>query len=319
MIGNRPISILSSKILTSQAILDLLKDESALNKIEIAKALPIQLAYTDISCKSKMLLFNYITVKAKIGSINDLFRELLQVSLHFNFEFARDYFKSLSKDEAFKYALMQNKRFKNIEQKEKSLIYALQLLQKKYPDKVELLEWEVNNIYSNIVRYSPVYLTWKARIESYIRGDKEWNPNLTDLVGKLDWETLQKNGIVSIDDIQRIIHLLKIDPGLTLTKIRIIIEKMISIIYKRFFPNKKSKNLANMLHELNRIGIFPNFIYVYFNTLRLTGNISAHQRVHSKRDVEVILPLFIRVVEWFVDFINNERVAKTSSNISIEL
>jgi len=84
---------------------------------------------------------------------------------------------------------------------------------------------------------------------------------------------------------------------------------MVSIIYKRFFPNKRGKNLANMLHELNKRGIFPHIIYVYFNTLRLTGNIGAHQQVYSKRDVEVILPLFIRVVEWFVDFINHEHVA----------
>lgn len=236
LLNIRPISILSSNLLTSQAILDLLKDESALNEVEIAKALPIQLVSTDISDQSKILsLFNYFTVKAKIGSINDVFRELLNVSVHLNFEFPRDYSKSLPKDEAFKYALMQKERLKNIEQKEKSLRYALQLLQKRYPDKVELLEWEINNVYSNIVRYSPVHLAWRARLESYIQGEKEWFLNLTDLVGKLNWEILQKNGIVSIEDIQRIIHLLKIDPGSTLTKIRIIIEKMVSIIYKRFF------------------------------------------------------------------------------------
>lgn len=304
LIQSRPISILSSNLLISQAILDLLKDESALNKVEIAKTLPIQLASTDVSDQNKVFsLFNHLTMKARIGSVNDILRELLSVSLHLNWEFPKGYFKSLPKDKAFKYALMQKERLKNVEQKEKSLRYALQLLQKRYPDKIELLEWEVNNIYSNIIRYSPVYLMWNARLESYIQGEKEWILNLTNLVGKLDWKTLQKNGIVTTEDIQKIIQLLKVDPGATLTKIRIIIEKMISIIYKRFFSSKKGKSLANMLHELNERGIFPHFIYVYFNTLRLTGNIGAHQQVYSKRDVEVILPLFIRVVEWFVDFI----------------
>ena len=309
LIGNRPISILSSNLLISQAILDLLKDESALNRVEIAKALPIQLASTDLSDQNKIFsLFNYLTVRARTGLLNEILEELLNISLHLNWEFSKDYFKSLPKDKAFRYALMQKKRLENIEQKERSLRYALQLLQKRYPDKAELLEWEVNNIYSNIVRYSPVYLAWRARLESYIQGEKEWILNLTDLVRKLDWGTLQKNGIVSIEDIQRIIHLLKIDPGSTLTKIRIIIEKMVSLIYKRFFPNKRDKSLANMLHELNERGIFPNLIYEYFNTLRKTGNIGAHQQVYSKRDVEVIFPLFIRVVEWFVDFINHEHV-----------
>ena len=116
----------------------------------------------------------------------------------------------------------------------------------------------------------------------------------------MNLECLEKKGIARIEDAQRILQLIEIDPGSTLTKMRVIIGKIISFIYKRNFPSRSVK-LSDMIYELNKKNAFPPFIYIYLNTLRLAGNIGAHEKVDSKKEVEAVLPIFIRVIEWFVN------------------
>lgn len=156
-------------------------------------------------------------------------------------------------------------------------------------------------MYANIIRYSPVYLDWKANLDSYIQGKEKTSYSLLDLVAALDWERFEQNGVASIQDAQRILKLIEIDPGSTLTRMRVIIEKIVTLIYKRSFPGATSETLSEMLQRLNKKNAFPTIIYVYLNTLRLAGNIGAHQGLDAKKEVEAILLVFVRVVEWFVD------------------
>ena len=54
----------------------------------------------------------------------------------------------------------------------------------------------------------------------------------------------------------------------------------------------------------------PMVINVYLNTLRLVGNIGAHEGGDSKEEVEAVLPIFVRTVEWFVDYVSTSKPNK---------
>ena len=307
----RPVSFLSYNLLTSQSILDLLEDEYALSKVELAKALPIRLVNNDNVGNKIFSLFNHYSIKAKEENeyrkedvLNELLNILLDISIHLNWNSLGE---SSQREFALKYAIMQRERLKNIEQKERNLKDSLNLLQKRYPNKIELIEWEINNIYSHVVRYSPIYLAWKTYLESYIYKRNQIS-SMIDILSYLDWEVLHKNDLIAYEEINKIIKLLDIEPAAALNRIRVIIEKMISIVYEYYFSDDKyeKNSLAKKIYKLNEKGIFPSIIYIYLNTLRLTGNVGSHQVIETKTDVIVVLPIFIRVVEWFVDFIKNK-------------
>jgi hypothetical protein len=197
---------------------------------------------------------------------------------------------------------LQNTRLKQVEDKEQRLHYALDVLQKRYPSRTEIIEWEVNNLYSNLVRFSPVYLSWKAHLQAFIQGTEQVEYRFSNLISQLDWYLLEKNGIASRSEGERIVELLKVDPPSTLKKMRVIIEKIVSFVFRKQFPTLSSKRpLASKLQKLNESNAFPPFISIYLNTLRLTGNIGAHEAIGTREDVEAVLPIFLRVVEWLLD------------------
>lgn len=194
----------------------------------------------------------------------------------------------------------QSRKLKGVEEKEHSLRNSLAILQKRYPARPDLIEWEVNNLYSNIVRYSPIYLAWKAHLNDFLQGAESSGNWLSALVRQLDWKILEDNGIAHLTEAMQLPELLRVDPPSTLTKMRVIIEKIITFMYGRKFPGRMA-NLATMIQELNSAKLFPPIIFACLNFLRISGNIGAHQSAGSKEDVEAILPVFVRFVEWFVD------------------
>ena len=56
-----------------------------------------------------------------------------------------------------------------------------------------------------------------------------------------------------------------------------------------------------MIQALNNQNTFPPFIHFYLNTIRLTGNIGTHTGLGAKEDVEALLPIFVLIVEWFIN------------------
>lgn len=160
----------------------------------------------------------------------------------------------------------------------------------------------MNNIYTNVVRYSPLYLSWSAYLETFLQKGKNWKFWLIDRLANLDWDYLVMIGAATSDEAEKIILLTEIDGGSALTKMRVTTEKMIQVAYKREYPTRRHPNLANMLQQLNNKHIFPSIIYVCLDTIRKAGNIGAHEIMAESDDAIAILPLFIRVVEWFIDY-----------------
>ena len=162
----RTLSLLSSRLLI-QGVVELLQNESGLSQVEIARVFPFQFFSVSVANEEEhpFSLLNHFSIKARRGTFDEVLDELLGVSLHLNWSLAKEYTGELSRDESISYALTQNARLRQVEDKEQRFNYALKVVQRRYPNHPEILEWEVNNLYSNIVRFSPVYLSWKAHFQ----------------------------------------------------------------------------------------------------------------------------------------------------------
>lgn len=297
----RPLSLLSSKLLLSQEIIALLQDATLLDTVVLAQILPLQVYGSTNADTSKFSLFNFLWIKAKIGSLSELLQELAGISLHLNWSQARSYTERLSKKLALSFGFRQMRRLKRLEEKENTLKHSLNILQKRYPMRSDLIEWEVNNLYSNIVRYSPVYLAWRAHLKAFVQGDPDIDNQFTLLVRQVDWASLEELNITARDEADRIVDLLQNAPGMLLTEMRVLIEKAITYLYVQKYSHSTHVNLHNMIQKLDRDRIFPAMISIYLVTLRTSGNVGAHTGAGSKEDIEVLLPLFVRVLEWFLD------------------
>jgi hypothetical protein len=301
-------SVLSDQLLLTHRITDLLTKRELIDSIEIAKALPFQIF--KVSDLSSFSVFNHLSVRAVRGQAAELLPTLLDAGVHLNWQEARDYVSTLPKDVAMGYAFDQRKRLARLEKKEAEITYALELLQRRYPDNSQLYQWQVNNIFANITRYSPIYLNWKSHLESFLEGHSNAATKHIDYLAAINWSVLDNKNIAKRDDAEKIIALLEIDPGSTLSRIRVIIEKMVDFVYGNRFGKHTRAKLADMISELNRHNVFPPIIYVYLNTLRLVGNIGAHEGGDSKEEVEAVLPIFVRTVEWFVDYVSSAQTKK---------
>jgi len=111
---------------------------------------------------------------------------------------------------------------------------------------------------------------------------------------------LEKAGLAKSEEATQLLELFRVDPGSTLTKIRVLIEKMITHLFQKHFPGQRA-NLAGMIQRLNDAGYFPSIIYASLNFIRITGNIAAHDTIVEKEDAEVVLPVFVRFVEFYLD------------------
>jgi hypothetical protein len=291
----RPVSILSSRLL-SQDIIRLLRDEALIEQIEIAQAVSSRFGQFD--SRSSFTLFNHFTVQAKPGTQDEILRELVGISLHLNW--SHSYGNKLSRKLLMSYGMKQLRRLKVVDERENLLHHSLNILQKFYPTRKDLFEWEVNNIYSNVARYSPDYLHWRSHLNAFVLGT-HIDSQFALLIHQVDWDFLEKLGVASADESEKIIGLLQIDPGSLLTKIRVIIEQCISFLYQQKYPRASAATLHNMIQRLDRDSIFPPMISIYLTTLRTSGNLGAHTGTGSKEDVEVLLPLLVRILEWFLD------------------
>jgi hypothetical protein len=294
----RPLSVLSSKLLTGD-IVDLLLKESGLDRAEIARALPLQFAGLDNAGRTCSIV-NHFQIKALSGTLLEVLEQFVDISLHLNWSSSRNFGEKLTDDAAFPYAVAQTRRLKQLEEKENAIRAALHLLQKRYPKRQDPILWEIDNLYSNVLRYSPLYLRFKKQLEEFIEGNNSLTAWLPAIFRQIDWTELESRGIARTGDSRHIPELLVLDPGSTLAKLRVIVEKMIAHLFGLWFPGETG-TLATMLSRLNERNAFPPIIYVCLNSLRLAGNIGAHQTVRCREDVEALVPMFVRVVEWFLD------------------
>ncbi len=295
----RPLSLLSSKLLLSQKIIDILQEEAVIDQIELAKVLPFQI----MGRFDQTFPFhtqNHFAIRAKFGTQIEVLEEILGVSLHLTWSKAKSYTEKLPKKAALSFGFGQLRRLKDLEEKETALRYALNILQKRYPARKDLIELEVSNLYSNVVRYSPVYLAWQAHLRAFVQGDPGIDNQFTLLVRQIDWSTLENFGVATKDEAEKVVNLLQTDPGSLLTRIRVIIEQCVLYLYQRKYLRPATTTLHNMIQRLDRDLVFPPMISIYLTALRTSGNIGAHTGADSREDVEVLLPLFVRVLEWFL-------------------
>jgi hypothetical protein len=125
-----------------------------------------------------------------------------------------------------------------------------------------------------------------------------------DLKG-LDWKRLEELKIAKVEDASKLIQMRDIEPSSSLNKIRKILENLIGYLFKREFPNIQGENLKRLTLQkkiimLNKENIFPDLIYVDINTLRIKGNVGSHEDSVTPKDVEVTLPTFVNVLDWFL-------------------
>lgn len=103
----------------------------------------------------------------------------------------------------------------------------------------------------------------------------------TLLVRQVDWLSLEKLNIATRDEAERIVSLLQNDPGMLLTKVRVLIEKAVTHLYKQKYSCSAPTSLYNMIQKLDSDHISPPLISIYLTTLRTSGNIGAHTGTSS--------------------------------------
>jgi len=160
----RPIELISSRRLLSQEIVSLLQEESQLDQLLIARAMPWQW-FTTGDKNLGFAVFNHFWIKANSGTFVELVEELLPMALHLNWAHPRIPGAQLSAEQSLTFAIKQSSRLKRLEERESSVRHALGVLQKRYSTRTELYNLEVNNQYSNLVRYSPIYSRWKRGLD----------------------------------------------------------------------------------------------------------------------------------------------------------
>jgi Domain of unknown function (DUF4145) len=119
-----------------------------------------------------------------------------------------------------------------------------------------------------------------------------------------DLSALEQHNLLSKKESEDLIHLIDVDPASALVKMRKVIERIIQYHYTNIFEESGDKRikLAEMIYKLNQKGELTDIINIYLNTIRLSGNVAAHNKIESKADVDVILPMFFHLIEWFINY-----------------
>lgn len=77
-------------------------------------------------------------------------------------------------------------------------------------------------------------------------------------------------------------ELLELDPEVIIYKSRKVLERTVSLVYKKQFEKVRCPNLAKMLEELKTEKVFSKKMYSYADTIRAFGNIAAHPDFENK-------------------------------------
>ncbi len=139
---------------------------------------------------------------------------------------------------------------------------------------------------------------------------------LQENINKMNWDSLEKyETLPTRTETLEIFNLLNRDPSLTLAKIRNILERIVNFIYDQLFQ-PSTLTFGEQLHRLNNEKIFPKLIYVSLNSLRLAGNVGAHEIADSKKQVSALIPLFLEVMRWFIEEVIGQLIENKYPNIA---
>ena len=109
---------------------------------------------------------------------------------------------------------------------------------------------------------------------------------------------------VLLSALKRALAIARADKPLALAKARSVIEHIVDEIYRRGLPEAKPKPLFDAIGALMKQGVFIPSISSALDYIRHLGSFAAHppaERIDaSERDVEVILLLALKLVDWYV-------------------
>jgi Domain of unknown function (DUF4145) len=86
------------------------------------------------------------------------------------------------------------------------------------------------------------------------------------------------------------------------SKARAVLERIVQAIYATRHPGQRPPPLFDMIEDLVAVqGLFPGKIRSYLHTLRVVGNIGAHESEQtSEVDVQLVLLMLLELVSWYL-------------------
>ncbi len=111
-----------------------------------------------------------------------------------------------------------------------------------------------------------------------------------------------KNKINNMNNFDKLIKLIDIDPSSTISKSRVILESLINRLFEKYINNNKDKKLAKKIKDLKDNHIIGNKIYAWVNTVRILANIIIHPDKDeiieaNEEDALVIVNILLNIIE----------------------
>jgi len=133
---------------------------------------------------------------------------------------------------------------------------------------------------------------------------------MRDFINRINWENEEIKNIIDKNEAQGILEMAEIDPSSCAGKMRTVCERITKFIYEKTEENPEHKDFGEMAFILKEKGFIKEPKYLYINTIRLTGNIGIHEKIENKEDIEVLIPMFIYILNWFLEEILPELTLK---------
>ncbi len=113
---------------------------------------------------------------------------------------------------------------------------------------------------------------------------------------------MEKHEIIEVETVQKIPRLAEIDPTSAIQKMRVILEKIVDFIYQNTAKKESGKKkLSDKLWKLNQDKVIPRKIYIYMNSIRITGNHASHGDKFTDEDIRINFPILCNVINWFLE------------------
>ncbi len=129
---------------------------------------------------------------------------------------------------------------------------------------------------------------------------------IDDFFNNIDCNKLEEQHLPGRKDVLRVQELLKQDRAEMVSKIRMVVDRFVNYVFQKY-PNKQNLpparrfSMAKKLRFLKNRQEIPENIHDYLHILRKAGNKAIHEGEDPNHDTQVLLPLFLAVVRWFVE------------------
>jgi len=121
-------------------------------------------------------------------------------------------------------------------------------------------------------------------------------------IKQINWNDPEIKKIMLKADLNNIIKIIDMDPSISIGKMRTICEKISKYIYEKTEENTYlKKKFADILYNLFKNNQIEKPIYLFFNTIRIAGNIGIHAKIENKKDILSLIPMFTSILEWFIE------------------